>query len=150
MAIDDDTPPDPHYHPPVHEEGAAAKGARYGCGCMSVIMLISVIPAFVEAASSRRIFSESPDPLTSMGMATGVAVLSLVASVVAVLIYKRVFAKHFSVKVLIVSLLLTLTCSAITTVSKLMGPDHDKAQKEYEDDFDDTLKNLFPDADKRR
>ena len=143
MTDEFDAPPDPHYHPPVQSEGGAAKSARYGCSCLSVIMMITPIPMLLEASSGRRIATEYPNPVTTWAMAAGATVFAVVGCTIATFVYKRIFAKHFNPKVLIISLLITVACSAITAVAKLMEPDHDKAREQYEQDFDNTLKERF-------
>ena len=129
-----DTPPDLHYPPPVREEEVAMKGLRYGCGCMSVGLMVTVIPVFVEAALSERIFTPVPEAVMDAQDALETAAFAIVASVVCSLIYRRLFAKHFEVKVLLVSFVLALTLGGLATVVGLA--ERGNSQQEIDEFFE--------------
>lgn len=124
-----DTHPDRHYRPPEREEEVAMKGVRYGCGCMSVIMMVPVIPAFVEAALSQHIVTRTLDPVMDFEGALVAAAFAIITSAVLSLVYRKLFAKYFEPKVLAVSFVLALALGALAAVGDLA----DGGKSEQED-----------------
>jgi len=97
------------------EEGVADKGARYGCGCLTVALVPVPVFMFAEAITGKSLFATEDDPSevpADFGTAVGGTIGVGIAFAIGFYFYRRIFAKHYSPKVLKVCLVLSFALMA--------------------------------------
>ncbi len=94
---------------PPDTESIAAKGARYGCGCLTVIMVPVPFIWFFEALTGMSLMTNSDEPPSAgdFGSVLEASFVVLIFLSIGHYAYKRIFAKHYSASVLRVCIYLS-------------------------------------------